>query len=329
MKKVLLLVFAISLFACNLNAQGAKKDSTYIKLIVNGKFKMFRRFQADTTVFIRKDNKWYIQRNGEMMDTLDFASKGKSKEEVQAEKDLKGKDLDKEVAKGNVQVVVDSVTKKVTYKVIRYKFSGHWSGFEFGMNTFFNSDGKMELPDNAKVMELNSGKSWAFHWNFIQVNAGLFRNHVGIVTGLGLNLNNYNFTNPITLNSKDSAYTFFSYDSTANYKKNKLFAGYLTLPLLVEFQLHKKNRPAKTSFFFSGGVIGSVKVASKQKQILSDNHIFVNKNDFNLAPLKLDATARIGNDTFTLFANYSITSLFENNKGPVLYPFTVGLGFVF
>ncbi len=311
MRKLLLLVFTVSLFVGNLSAQKSKKDSTFVKIILNGKFKFFPRFQ-DTTVFIRKDNKWFIQRNGER-DTIDFVSD----------------DVKKDISKGNVKVVIDSVTKKVTYKVIHYRFNGHWSGFELGLNSFFNSNGKMELPDNAKAMELNTGKSWAFHWNFLQVNAGLFKNNIGLVTGLGLNLNHYNFTKPVTLNSRDSAYTFFSIDTTVNYKKNKLFVGYITLPLILEFQLHKKHRPAKTSFFVSGGVIGSIKIASRQKQIFTDNYTFLNRSDFRLAPLKLDATARIGNDTFTLFANYAITTLFETNKGPVMYPFTVGLGFVF
>lgn len=323
MKRFLLLLFVVSLFVGNLSAQKARKDSTYIKLIVNGKFKMFRRFQADTTVFIRKDKKWFIQRNGEMMDTLDFSSKGQKKE------DIKVKDIDKEISKGNVQVVVDSVTKKVTYKLIRYRFDGHWSGFEFGMNTILDYSGKMQLPDDAKLLALNTGKSWAFHWNFIQINAGIFKNKVGLVTGLGLNFNNYNFEKQVVINSRDSAFTFLTLDNVNSYKKNKLFIGYLTMPLLLEFQLHKKSRPAKTTFFLSAGVIGSVKIASRQKQIFADNRVYINKNDFNLNPFNLDGTARIGNNTFTLFANYSITTLFEKNKGPQLYPLTVGLGFVF
>jgi hypothetical protein len=101
------------------------------------------------------------------------------------------------------------------------------------------------------------------------------------------------------------------------------------MPLLLEFQCHKKSRPAKPTFFLSAGVIGSVKVASRQKMMFADNRVYINKNDFNLAPFKLDATARIGNNSFTLFANYSLTTLFEKNKGPELYPLTVGLGFVF
>lgn len=323
MKRILLLVFVISLFAGNLSAQKGKRDSTYVKLIVNGKFKMFRRFQADTTVFIKKDKKWFIQRNGEMMDTLDFSSKGDKKE------DIKVKDIDKEIAKGNVQVIVDSVTKKVTYRLIKYRFSGHWSGFEFGMNTFLDKSGKMQLPDTAKLLALNTGKSWAFHFNFIQINAGIFRNKVGLVTGLGLNLNHYNFEKQVVINSSDTTFTYFTLDNVNSFKQNKLFIGYLTMPLLLEFQLHKKSRPAKTTFFLSAGVIGSVKIASRQKMSFADNRVYINKNDFNLAPFKLDATARIGNDTFTLFANYGLTTLFEKNKGPELYPLTLGLGFMF
>lgn len=323
MKRFLLLIFVAVFFIGNLSAQKTRKDSLSVKLILNGKFKMFRRFQADTSVFIYKDKKWYIQRNGEMMDTLDFTSKGQSKE------DIKVKDIDKEIAKGNVQVIVDSITKKVTYRLIKYRFNGHWSGFEFGMNTFLDYNGKMQLPDDAKLFSLNTGKSWAFHWNFLQINAGIFRNKVGLVTGLGINFNNYNFEKQVKINSRDSSFSYLTLDNVNSYKKNKLFISYLTMPLILEFQLHKKARPAKTTFFLSAGVIGSVKIASRQKQIYADNQVYIDKNDFNLNPLNLDATARIGNNSFTLFANYGITTLFEKNKGPQLYPLTVGLGFVF
>ena len=49
------------------------------------------------------------------------------------------------------------------------------------------------------------------------------------------------------------------------------------------------------------------------------------KGDYNVSPFSLEASARVGYGDLTLFASASITSLFEEDKGPEVYPFTVGL----
>ena len=50
----------------------------------------------------------------------------------------------------------------------------------------------MVLPDDINYMTLHSGKSINFNLNFSQLSIGLAR-HIGFVTGLGLNWNNYRF----------------------------------------------------------------------------------------------------------------------------------------
>lgn len=320
MKKVLLLMFAFTMIFGGVNAQKSKKDSTFVKLIVNGKFKFFRRFQADTTVFIRKEGHWYIQRNGEIMDTITFDAK-----KVDGEKKVETK----------VQVTVDkNGNKKIdTVKVVtvitpkEHQFHGHWSGLEFGLNTFMNKNGGMSLPDNAKFMELNTSKSWAFHWNIFTLDASIYKNNIGFVTGLGTNFNNYNFKEFFSFNA-DSAALRFDTSTTVNFEKNKLFVWYLTVPALIEFQIHK-GQSNRTSFFFSFGAIGSLKLLSRQKQIFTNNKTYINTGDVYLAPFKVDATARLGNGTFQVFANYSLTSLFAKKKGPEIMPLTVGLGLMF
>ena len=39
----------------------------------------------------------------------------------------------------------------------------------------------------------------------------------------------------------------------------------------------------------------------------------------------MDATARIGWGWVNVFATYSLTTLFKTDRGPELYPFSVGL----
>lgn len=203
------------------------------------------------------------------------------------------------------------------------KFHGNLAGFEFGLNNFLNNKQKMELPDDAKSMELNTGQSWQFGFNFMHKSIGFTKN-CGLVAGLGFAFNNYRFDKQIVL-LNDSTPIKFSLDTTHEIKKNKLFVAYITLPLLFEYQIPVD----KAKLHFALGVIGSIKIGSRQKQIYENNEKFVRNRDFHLNPFKCEATARIGYGPWTAFANYSLTTLFEKEKGPELYPVTVGMGLTF
>ncbi|MBI5220154.1 MAG: outer membrane beta-barrel protein [Bacteroidia bacterium] len=298
MKRSVFILLALLLVVGSVTAQKNSKDSAFVKIILNGHFKFFKKRIIDTTVLLRKDNKLFIQRNGEWIDTLYFQKK------------------------------VDEMKKKVdsTGKVVgvpQYSFSGHWTGVELGLNTFMDSKNKLQLPDAAKEMELNTGKSWTFHWNIIQMSPRIYKDKIGLVTGLGWNFNNYNFEKQVTMDHDSAAIRFFIVaDTVLQFKKNKLSISYLTIPVLLEFQ------PCN-HFYLSFGVIGSLKLYSRQKQVLSGNRVAIDKNDFYLNPFMLDLTARIGSNMFTLFANYSMTPLFEKNKGPKILPLTVGMALNF
>jgi hypothetical protein len=97
---------------------------------------------------------------------------------------------------------------------------------------------------------------------------------------------------------------------------------------MLEFNTSQDN---DRSFHVAAGVIGGWKMGSivKQKwEDQNDKHQARRKSDFNLSPFTLDATARVGYKNFTVFATYGLTSLFEKNKGPEVYPVTVGLQIV-
>jgi hypothetical protein len=310
MKRSIFIVLALLLALGTVSAQKNKNDSAFVKIIFNGHFKFFKKRVLDTTVFLRKDGKLFIQRNGEWIDTLYYQKK--LDEMKTSEKKMVKK--------------VDSATGKVIEVPVivpKYHFSGHWTGVEFGLNTFMTSDNKMQLPDSAKQMELNTGKSWAFHWNIIQVSPRIYKDKVGLVTGLGWDFNNYNFDKKVILNH-DSSYIRIIEDPTLDAKKNKLSVSYLTIPLLFEVQ------PCK-HFFFSVGAIGKLKLYSRQKLVLGGNKVALDKNDFYLNPFMADLTLRIGTSMFTMFANYSLTPLFEKDKdnGAKIIPFTAGLALNF
>ncbi|MDP2337791.1 MAG: hypothetical protein Q8N05_15365, partial [Bacteroidota bacterium] len=71
------------------------------------------------------------------------------------------------------------------------KFNGHWEGIEFGFNAFDKPDYRMYNVYSRDFMLLNQGKSMEFDFNFYELNIGLARSYVGLVSGMGLSFNNY------------------------------------------------------------------------------------------------------------------------------------------
>jgi hypothetical protein len=101
--------------------------------------------------------------------------------------------------------------------------------------------------------------------------------------------------------------------------------SFVNVPLLLEF--NTSDKPHK-SFHIAAGVIGGYKLTSRTKREYEIDGAAVKeikKDDYNINPFRLDATVRVGYGDFTLFGTYSLTTLFERNKGPELYPFSVGI----
>lgn len=209
----------------------------------------------------------------------------------------------------------------------RKNFIGHWKGLEIGMNNYLTSDYSFSLPAEALFMELNTGKSWGINLNFIQYDIGFGTDKVGLVTGMGLEFNNYKFDgdNSIIKDPVTREIVSLEYDAGTNIEKTKLATTYFTVPLLLEFQIpvsgHKR-------IHISGGVIGGLKIGSHTKVVYKETGTKQKdkiRDDFNLSPLRYGVTARIGYRALKIFATYNLTPMFESGKGPELYPISIGL----
>jgi len=238
-------------------------------------------------------------------------------------------------------VIVDSKDKTVieipekgkkSDEIIEYrevkKFKGHWSGFELGINGFMDKNHSMTQTGDIAWMDLKQARSWNTNINFTQYSIGFGTDKAGLVTGLGLEFNDYHFSNPITLKVENGVTVVDSSYIQAGYKveKTKITMSHLTLPLLLEFQIPMGEK-RKDRIYISAGVIGGVRLGSHTKVVYDDGsrHKDKNRGDFNIATLRYGLTARMGYKGIRLFANYYPVQLFEKGKGPELYPFSVGL----
>ncbi len=228
--------------------------------------------------------------------------------------------------KGTSVKILEDKEKTVKKK----KFKGHWSGAEFGFNNFLDDEFSMARKDEEKFMDLNTGRSWNFNCNFMQYSIGLVKDRFGIVTGLGFEFNDYHFDGNNNI-QKDSLGIIASKDDyPTSLNKSKLTTTFLAVPLLLELQLLPVKRSKR--IHISGGIVAGLKLGSHTKVVYEINgkkEKDKSKDDFNINPLRYGVTARIGYRTLNLYGNYYLTPFFEKGGNPELYPFNVGLSFLF
>ena len=209
----------------------------------------------------------------------------------------------------------------------RNDFKGHWAGLEFGINGLMDKNNSMALESDLAWLDLKQARSWNINLNFMQYSIGFGTDKVGLVTGMGLEFNNYHFSNPISLIVQDGVTTIDSTYIKGGYKvqKTKLSTTTLTLPLILEGQIPVGGH--RHRIHIGAGVIGGLRIGSHTKVIYDDDGKKKDKNrdDFNLTTLRYGFTARLGYRGINLFANYYPIQLFEKNKGPEVYPYSIGL----
>ena len=211
------------------------------------------------------------------------------------------------------------------------KYDGHWGGVELGVNMLMNNNNNLDLPSSYKFLEQNLNKSVGVNLNLFEQNFNLYHGNIGITTGLGISWDNYRFAKDITLRSDTSV--IWSREENIDFKKNKLTACYLNVPLIFEFQTHKFDQEGEMNKNFHFGVGGTFgyRIGSHTKQVYEiSGKTYKPKvyDQFHLSPFRYGLTARVGWGFINLFANYSLSTLFEKNEGPEMYPLMVGVSIV-
>jgi len=206
------------------------------------------------------------------------------------------------------------------------QFNAHFAGFEMGIVNFLNPSMSLASDQQANFMSLIPEKSFSYSINLFEKSIPITKKALGLATGAGLQWNSFALTDNINLyEDENGVMQAETIDPTViDYTKNKLNMAYLTIPLILELQIPL----GKEKIYISGGMTGSLRLWSKQKQKYFEKDVKMkNKvlDDFQLTPFRYGTTFRIGYGNVGLFANYELTSLFKENTGPELYPITVGV----
>lgn len=226
---------------------------------------------------------------------------------------------------------------KVEKDVHRQKWSGrfnpHWAGLEVGVNVMTGADYSLydgEYDDFGDFMDLNVGKSLTWNLNIMEFAFKNERKTFGVVTGLGFSFTDYAFNDPITLQKEGTppvtVPVYLPYDNDGRgIKKSKLHVNYITAPLMLEVKTPL--RMGSSRLYLAGGVIGSLYLGSHTKYKYYKGDKEKSKSGFNINQWKYELTGRIGFGDFCVFANYSMTSLFKDGRGPEVYPLMIGISF--
>lgn len=198
-------------------------------------------------------------------------------------------------------------------------YGGRIGSFEIGFNGFRSTPGAYSAypADEAGFMDLRMGKSFHFTFNLCSFSAALTRNNVLGVTGvIGFTANNYAFDVPTAVVRVNRMAR--PVDIGHALKKAKLNTFAIHFPLAIEVN------PTRNFFFSAGGYVDLMTGAHFKWKSPKDKLRGLGTNF-----LQAGLTARIGFRNAYAFGSYNFVETFRKGRGPVLNPYTFGLGFGF
>lgn len=190
---------------------------------------------------------------------------------------------------------------------------------QFNDNTNYSqaiAQGYLPAGANEDWFDLRNGKSINVNIWFFMQRLNMIKHVVNLKYGLGLELNNYRFSENIKFQKNGMPLVVMD---NIDYSKNKLAADYLTIPVMLNFNF-TPNR--KKGFGFSVGASGGYLYASRQKTVSDEHGKKKDKENFELRKWKLSYIAELSLGPIKLYGTYATQSMFE--KGLDQTPYNVG-----
>jgi hypothetical protein len=204
-------------------------------------------------------------------------------------------------------------------------YNAQWQGFDIG----FISTNKSEQWSNKVIQSTSIGL------NIFEHKIPLFKQYIGITTGLGFNFKTYTFGDDYSFMSTDSTIDLVTgnpslYDASATVKYSTLNQGFFQIPLLLDFSTKKSQ---KKSISLAVGVVGGIRLFTNHrlqgKYSNGDkfNNIIRDNKYFHTNLLSLDGIVRVAYGPIGLFGTYSLNGLFKKDAVEKISPISIGVSF--
>lgn len=188
--------------------------------------------------------------------------------------------------------------------------------FTFGLDVF--SDIWQDKPSTLDLKTLHPGVNIFGSYNFM-----FGESNVSLSPGIGIGVHNM-FTGSWLRVSNDSAY-FEALPDTLNYKKYKMTNTYLDIPIELRFKSKSEFRIA-VGFKFGFLMKAQTKYKGENFMEGTDDQVIIKTGKFNFVEKnRYGFTGRIGYKWLNLWAYYQLSTLFEDGKGPAMYPISIGI----
>ena len=203
--------------------------------------------------------------------------------------------------------------------------SRHYVNVEFGLNNFLTPSG--QFPDgNNEQYTLKPVGSYSF--GLSTMNRSQIGGPIFVDWGLNLTWYRYSFQDPKTRIAKGADMVEFTVDPNnyTDYRRSLLRTTYVNAFLVPMIITEPRD---DESFRFGAGIYAGYRLGSKSKTVYDTEKKQKDKvkSNFYLNNFQYGIRAQVGWRSVDLFATYNMSTMFQENRGPELYPF--GFGIIF
>lgn len=176
-------------------------------------------------------------------------------------------------------------------------------------------------PVTANSFKLNNAKSSNVNIWFFMQKVNLIKHVVNLKYGLGLEMYNFRYDTRLSYRKDPTPYV---YNDSISFSKNKLYAGYLTVPFMININTSPNNR---RGFSISAGMSAGYLISSRNKQKSSERGKQKSPGDFNLEPFRVAAIGEVGLGPIRLYGSYSLNRLHKDVTRVEQFPYAFGIRF--
>lgn len=188
-------------------------------------------------------------------------------------------------------------------------------------NTFY-----MDMPTGIKTRAINQGANVFLMYNHIMGDNG-----ISFAGGLGVTSENLYLKDAFIPNIKVDSIGFVSTPTGVSVNRSKLNVTYLDIPIELRYVTEKKMRftlGMKFGFLVDSKTLYKGDAIDTEGNKLGYSTLVKHKGVNQLESVRYGVQARVGWKWVHVYAYYSLNKMFVADKGPEVYPISVGVTFM-